>query len=365
MASLDRIEVAGYKSIEKLDLELAQLNVLIGANGAGKSNFVSLFGLLNDLYEKRLQVHVARAGGADALLHFGQKHTQEISISLHFGRNGYEARLAPAATGGLFLAKESCWYTGFQLTSKYTVPLASGTMESGLAEEASSTKGRIAQHVEASLRSWKVYHFHDTSTSARMKQPCDLGDNSFLRPDGANLAAFLYLLERTHPREFQQIVAAIQMVAPFFEGFQLRPDPLNPQKIQLEWRERGSDIYFNAYALSDGTLRFIALATLLLQPRPPTTVVIDEPELGLHPYAIVLLTSLFRSAAQRSQIILSTQSVTLVNQLRPEDVIVVDRTGSASTFRRPSEAEINSWLEGYSLGELWEKNVIGGRPSRP
>jgi len=364
MASLDRIEVAGYKSIEKLDLKLAQLNVLIGANGAGKSNFVSLFGLLNDLYEKRLQVHVARAGGADALLHFGQKHTQEMIISLHFGENGYKAELAPAANGGLFLANESCWYTGFQNQPWYPVQLASGVTESGLAEEASRPRSGIAKHVLASLQSWKVYHFHDTSASARMKQPCDLGDNGFLRPDGANLAAFLYLLERAHSREFQQIVAAIQMVAPFFEAFQLRPDPLNPQKIQLEWRERGSDIYFNAHALSDGTLRFIALATLLLQPYPPSMIVVDEPELGLHPYAIVLLTSLFRSASQRTQIVLSTQSVTLVNQLQPEDLIVVDRAGPASKFHRPSKTEIDSWLEGYSLGELWEKNVIGGRPTR-
>jgi predicted ATPase len=169
-------------------------------------------------------------------------------------------------------------------------------------------------------------------------------------------------LREKHGDQYRQIVGAIRMVAPFFRDFQLRPYPLNEQKIQLEWSEAGSDAYFNAHSLSDGTLRFMCLATLLLQPSPPSTIVIDEPELGLHPFAIQVLASLVQSASLRTQVIVSTQSVTLVNHFMPGDVIVVDREGGQSTFARLSEQSMSTWLEDYGLGDLWEKNVLGGRP---
>ncbi|HZI07942.1 MAG TPA: AAA family ATPase, partial [Archangium sp.] len=161
---------------------------------------------------------------------------------------------------------------------------------------------------------------------------------------------------------YRRIVSTIRLVAPFFDDFRLRPSPFNEQKIQLEWSERNSDAYFNAHALSDGTLRFICLATLLLQPNLPSLILIDEPELGLHPYAIQVLAGLVRSASEKTQVILSTQSVTLVNQFEPEDLVVVDRANGESLFRRLSSEDTQDWLEGYSLGELWEKNVFGGRP---
>jgi predicted ATPase len=183
-----------------------------------------------------------------------------------------------------------------------------------------------------------------------------------LRSNASNLAAFLFLLQGQHPEHYREIVRTVRLVAPFFDDFALRPRPLNPNKIQLEWREKGSDSYFGANYLSDGTLRFMCLATLLLQPDLPATVLIDEPELGLHPYAITVLASLLRSAAQQTQVIVSTQSVPLVNQFRPEDVIVVDREDRQSVFRRLTQADLESWLDEYGLGDLWEKNLLGGRP---
>jgi len=165
------------------------------------------------------------------------------------------------------------------------------------------------------------------------------------------------------PAAFRSIEDAIRMVAPFFGRFNLHSDRLNPTKIRLEWQEKGSDTYFDAHAFSDGTLRVISLATLLLQPELPTIVLIDEPELGLHPYAITVLAGLLRAASTRTQLLVSTQSVTLVNQLSPEEIVVVDRKDGESTFRRLREEEIAGWIDDYSLGELWEKNVLGGRPS--
>jgi len=360
---LDHITIEGYKSIRKMDLELRDINVLIGANGAGKSNFVSGFGLLRDIVEQRLQSHTARHGGADSLLHFGRKQTPSLLLKLDFGPNSYEANLAPAAGDQLFIESEKCWFQGRGDARPFEVSLGSGMKESGLPDEAEKKSGRIARHVLNSLRSWKVYHFHDTSESSQVKQKQPIDDNSALRPDASNLAAFLYRLKQTEKDAYRRIIASVRMVAPFFDDFTLRPDPVREDQIQLEWLEKGSDSYFNAHALSDGTLRFICLSTLLMQPKLPTTILIDEPELGLHPYAIHQLAALIRSASQHSQVIVATQSVTLMNQFEPDDVVVVDREGDESKFRRVSAEEVAAWTDDYALGDLWEKNIIGGRPA--
>ncbi len=366
MSKLDRIQVSGFKSIGSMDLTLNSLNVLIGANGAGKSNFIGVFDLLNQIVEQRLQLFVGKAGGADALLHFGRKTTEEIVAHVYFGRNEYEVGLTSAAQDTLIFSRETAYYHGSGYSRPYNYSLGSGHKETLLYEESRRSPQRttMADHILINLRSWKVYHFHDTSDNAPVKQTGDIGDNALLREDAANLAAFLYLLQEKYPDHYARIVKTVRLAAPFFDDFVLRPSPLNPGKILLEWREVSSDAYFNVHALSDGTLRFICLATLLLQPKLPSTIIIDEPELGLHPYAIVLLASLIRSAVTQTQVIVSTQSVSLVNQFAPEDIIVVDREAGQSIFQRLDPASIENWLEEYGLGELWEKNILGGRPRR-
>lgn len=359
---LDRIQVQGFKSIRDMDLELRRLNLLIGGNGSGKSNFISVFDLLNRIVEKQLQVTVQRWGGADAILHYGQKNTPQLLLKLWFDPNGYEATLVPSQGGSLFFSSETCLFRRPGYAKPFDQTIAAGNRESDLSDEHGNPRTKIAEYVLDSMRSWRVYHFHDTGTSAKVKQPCDIGDNLALRSDASNLAAFLFLLRSKHPGNFQQIVNAVRQAAPFFREFHLRPMPLNEQKIALEWFENGSDAYFNAHSLSDGTLRFICLATLLLQPSPPSTILIDEPELGLHPFAIELLASMLRSASQTTQVIASTQSVTLVNRFEPQDIIVVDRHEHQSTFKRLSEEDMTTWLDEYGLGDLWEKNVLGGRP---
>ena len=368
MHALDRLQIRGFKSIREADLELPRLSVMIGANGAGKSNLIAVFELLHSLVHERLQVYVQQAGGADSLLHFGRKNTDELKLRFRFGKNAYECRLLPTAEDKLVFGDETLYFDRSFFprsgsSGQYEETLGSGHLESLLPEAVrKAERKKVAHYVLTAFESWRVYHFHDTSAAARVKQTGDVDDNEVLRADAGNLAAFLYRLRETEPDVYSNIVETIRMVTPFFGSFRLRPNPLNPRKIRLEWQERDSDVYFDAHALSDGTLRFVCLATLLLQPDPPTTVLLDEPELGLHPFAIAVLADLLRAAAQRTQVIASTQSVTLVNQLSPENLIVVDREGRESRFRRPGADEIASWLDDYSLGELWEKNVIGGRP---
>ncbi len=189
-------------------------------------------------------------------------------------------------------------------------------------------------------------------------------DNRFFRADGSNLAPFLYYLREKHGSSYGSIVREIRRVAPFFDDFVLEPLRLKPDDIKLEWHHRESDQYFDASSLSDGTLRFIALATLLLQPEEsrPSVILIDEPELGLHPYAIGVLAALVRQASETSQVILSTQSPTLLDHFAPEEVLVADRINGATTLERLDAKRLAKWLEDYSLGQLWEKNEIGGRP---
>jgi predicted ATPase len=363
MHRLDQIQVAGFKSIRDQTLDLRTLNVLIGANGAGKSNFIEAFRLLNEIVNQNLQLFVAQSGGADRLLHFGRKVTEEIFVQLQFDHSAYRCKLVPVTGDSLVFKEERVRSLRTDPDHIYDASLGVGHRETFLFEECGQGgNASIVDQVVMALQNWKVYHFQDTSVSAKVKQVSDLTDNVALRSDAGNLAAFLYRLQETDSGAFRNIVDTIRLVAPFFGGFDLRPDRLNPDTIKLEWREKGTDTYFDANSLSDGTLRFMCLATLLLQPQPPTTILIDEPELGLHPYAIAVLADLFRSAAESTQVVVSTQSVTLVNQLSPEDIVVIDREGSESVLRRPSSTDLANWLDGYALGELWEKNVLGGRP---
>jgi predicted ATPase len=360
---LDSITIRGFKSIRELDnFRLLPINILIGANGAGKSNFISLFKLLNEIINHSLQAYILTdRSNIDEFLYFGQKVTKEIHLKLNFGANGYEISLSPSASESLIIIDELCWYKNETGEVKKFL-LKSGVKESGLPKKIYDFPRNPKDFVKETISGWNIYHFQDTSDQARVKQSSEIDDNNFFRPDASNLAAFLFLLREKHFPYYQRIVETVRLVAPFFDDFQLNPSQRNEEKIRLEWKERGSDIYFNAHSLSDGTLRFICLATLLLQPSLPATILLDEPELGLHPYAITLLAGMLRSASTQTQVIVSTQSVSLVNEFQPEDIIVVDREEEQSVFRRLSSDGLTDWLEEYSLGELWEKNVIGGRP---
>ncbi len=358
---LDRIEVEGYKSIASCDLELRRLNVLVGPNGAGKSNFISALGLLGSIVNGGLQLAVARAGGASTLLHGGTKGTEGLRLHTHFGQNQYEARLLPGAGDDLIFEREICYFHDpARYKSPYEEFIGSGTKESSLAEAGRSRN--VARYCHDAMRSWRVFHFHDTSAQAGAKQKQMIGDDAELRPDASNLAAFLYRLQGSNPDSFERISDSIRLVAPFFEAFRLAPDRINPERIQLEWKQVRSDAYFNAHALSGGTLRFICLSTLLLQPEPPSLIIVDEPELGLHPFAITQLAGMFRSTASARQLLVSTQSVTLLNQLDPEDIIITEQHDGATDFVRPDWPALEAWLAEYAVGELWEKNVLGGRP---
>ena len=379
MPELDHITIKGFKSIASLEnLALGAINVVIGANGSGKSNFLGVFSFLQAIREGRLQEYVTRSGGADKLLHFGEKTTPRMSLVVSFagGTKQYRLELVPTAEDRLhprhetvsgppgeshWEAKNNGSFPADQTST--TTPFNRWGPEACISDPVVSSPAD-ASYVRDQLADWRVYHFHDTSSSSPMRKTSDLNDNRFLRPDGSNLAAFLYLLREKHPTESKLIRRTVQRVAPFFGDFILEPQRLNPEKILLEWRHQRSDQYFDAAALSDGTLRFMALATLFLQPVSyrPSVIVVDEPELGLHPLAITLLASLIRSASTHTQVIVSTQSPLLLDHFEPEEVLVADLVEGSTQITRLKGDRLADWLQEYSLGQLWEKNEIGGRP---
>jgi len=363
---LDSITVEGFKSIASIqDLELGPINVLIGPNGSGKSNFIGAFRFLHAIRSGRLREYVIRAGGAERILHFGTKATSELFAKVSFDndKSQYEIRLLATETDALHPYSEIVYFWDELEDTRRSEDFLLGRRgEAGISEN--HPRG-ATQYVQNQLDSWRLHHFHDTSSGSPLKKTSVVNDNRFLRADGSNLAAFLHLLRTKHETEYNLVRRTLQLVAPFFDDFILQPMVENEELIRIEWRHRSHGDYFDVASFSDGTLRFVALATLLLQPPSfrPTVILIDEPELGLHPYAITLLAALVKQASVNTQVILATQSPALLDHFDPDEVLVADRIRGRTEFRRLDARNLEDWLEDYTLGQLWEKNHLGGRPA--
>lgn len=350
---LSRVIIDGYKSIQHTDVELRPINILIGSNGVGKTNFISFFKLINIIYEQRLHNYTMQ-NSAERLFHYGLKQTSELKGYLAFGDNAYEVRLQARDNGSLFIAEERSYYQ----SSSFNV----SNIDESQIKNSSTYRDRWLRDY---LQSYKIFHFHDTSKGAPLRSSANINDNRYLKTDGSNLPAFLFMLQEKYPKTLRRIELTIRSVMPYFGNFSLAPSLLDESQINLQWSDiENNEKYFDANDLSDGSIRFIALATLLLQPTLPKVIIIDEPELGLHPTAIVKLAGMIKSVASRGcQIIVSTQSVNLINNFDAEDIITVDRKDKQSTFNRLNNDTLQHWLNDYSLGELWTKSIINGQPT--
>lgn len=357
MAQLISLQLAGWKSIRDAKIELRPLNVLIGANGAGKSNLVSFFKLMNEMMGSRLQVHVGTTGGAESLLHYGSKRTPAIEAEFRFtaeqGQYRYSLRLVPATGNSLIFDDEK---VEFPLEgTKWTHEEGFGGHQESELNAKDDFPDPSWKLIGGYLSRCRVFHFHDTSLLGPMRRDCLIDANRFLYPDAANLPAMLYLYRERYPTAYRRIVAAVKAVAPSFEDFVLEPLRLNPRNIALHWRAKGADYEFGPHQLSDGTLRAIALFTLLLQPEDdlPALIVLDEPELGLHPAALSVLADLLKSTARHSQLLIATQSTALIDHFEVDDIVTVNLRDGSSTFERLDPVRLKEWLEEYTLSELW------------
>ncbi len=375
---LTSVSLSGYKSIasqnDSQTIDFQNTTVIIGANGAGKSNLVSFFKMLNLMTTGALQEYIARHGGANSLLHYGSKQTERIEADLKFVQDenidSYSFALSHASGDTLiFTNEELSWHDTAKYPKPHKVQLGSGHKESLLYAEMSSAEDSTAKEIYQVLRSCQVFQFHDTSLTSTIRNKVYIENNKFLYSDAGNLAPFLLALKNNNKynKYYQRIVERIKLVMPEFGDFDLSPGEFSSESILLNWRERDEHEYvFGPHQLSDGTLRFMALAALLMQPPEllPAIIIIDEPELGLHPLAISILAGMVRSASQHSQVILATQSPRLVDEFDIDDIVVIerDKKSKKSIFKKLNSVELQYWLDDYSVSELWEKNVFGGQP---
>ncbi|WP_038178650.1 AAA family ATPase [Vibrio rhizosphaerae] len=361
---LDKLTIKGFKSIKDLeDFELKNLNVIVGANGAGKSNLISFFKMLRSLINEKLNDYVSDNGGASDLLFNGEKETPKMSFSTRFGTRGFRFSLAPTPSDSCSIESEARYYSGSQYGWWELGNSHDGKSQMVVEVKENRSDARYSKPVYDEISSWMIYHFHDTSATAPMRKYEIIEDDDVLRTNASNIGPFLLKLKSTYEKEYKDIVNSIRLVTPFFEDFILKPRSFGVKdKVNISWLQKGSDYPMQPYHLSDGSIRFICLATALLQPNPPSTIIIDEPELGLHPAAIDVLAELIQQASQRTQVIVATQSPALIDQFSIDDIVVVNRKDGASTFERLNEKDFSQWLESYSVGELWTKNVIAGGP---
>ena len=370
---LSRLTLEGYKSFRSETVDFGDVTVLLGANGAGKSNLLSFFGMLGFLSTGALQEFIGRAGHSDSILFGGRKTTPQLRAAVEFvgedsaggeRRTTYRMRLGDAATDTLIFLDERAVYSRSGFAQPEDIQLGIGHVESRLKGQAQDSQTcRVLHHL---LLGCRAYHFHDTSPQANIRRHHYIEDDRYLRHDAGNLGPYLYALEQTSPDCYRRVVETVRQVFPAFGDFRLAPGATKTRHILLNWHEKDrSDHLFGPHQLSDGSLRFMALATLFLQPpeKLPNVIVLDEPELGLHPYAISVLAAIVKAAAASVQVVLATQSTRLIDEFEPHQIVVLETEGSAGTKRRSlNPSDLAQWLEEYSLGELWEKNHFGGRP---
>lgn len=347
---MESIEIKGYKSVKDAKLDIRPINILIGANGAGKSNFLSFFEFLDKLYNQKLETYVALKGGISKFIYNGIPSVDSFSAKIIFEGNNtaYGFQVIQTPPDKFRIAKETlCYYNDALEYKEYS-------KEAGIKYNDWDKADFIREHVT----SYKKYHFHDTGERSPFHQSSKIGkDSAVLYDRGENLGAFLYGIKKEHPKVYVRIVKTIKSVIPHFSDFVLQPDAEN--NVVLYWQDIYSDYNYDVTDFSDGSIRFIALSVLFLQPNPPSTIIIDEPELGLHPFAIAKLAGLIQSvASNKCKVIMATQSADLISYFEPDDIVAVDNINGETTFSRLDPDKYRGWLEEYTIDELWKRNII-------
>lgn len=337
---IDFIQVEGYRSIKSQRVKLLPMNVLLGANGVGKSNFLSVFTFFRMLIQSR-EWEYAAASKASQTLYMGREVTDKVKLQFHY---------------------VDSWIDSLKIELKdvdNTLRVRSMEIE----EHEPIEENSRGEHLRALVDQYWVHHFPNTGEKSSYRSANQINDNRLLRADGSNLASVLYRIRLTDDVRFRRIEDYIRGMVPSFGYFNLMPSGTDESEIHLQWYPRGrEDVLFDERHLSDGTLRMMSLVTLLLQPVLPELVLIDEPEIGLHPAAMTMIGDLLKKAAQKTQVIISTQSIDMVNQFQTDEVLVCDYKDGQSQYRRLDSKELERWEEEYTIGEMWEKNLFGGQP---
>ena len=372
LTAIESMRIQGFRSFADVSItSLPKATVFIGPNGSGKTNFIKFFAMMSFMQDRELRDFVAHQGGADDQLFGGSDQTPslsaEVSLRTESGRIDYKFTLAHTADDRFFFAEEAFRFGSTELTNstdwRY---LGRGHSEAAIVERAKPgvSQRRSTAAREAARRIvnfFDICAIHDTSSSLAIRGSCEIEDNSHLHVSATNLAAVLYRLEQEDIRRYERICQQIRRILPGFDRFFLEE---NSNRVQLRWRAKWSNKTIGTHITSDGSLRFFALVTLLNLPSEmlPEVLLIDEPEVGLHPAAVSLIGEMIKSIATERQVIVTTQSPRLVDVFEIDEILVLDLHEGQTLVRHLSSDDYQAWLSEYSSGDLWEKNLFGGRP---
>lgn len=369
---IESVQIEGFRSLREVTFRPNPgVTVLVGPNGAGKSNLLHFFHLLRSMVPlQRLGRFVAFEGGANDQLFHGRHRTPEmkgeISIRTGAGRNEYAFTLNRGRRDQFFFAEERYRFShpedGADVEWRH---LGSGHDETRLLEAAQPSEDArhrgAARTITDFLQAVTSYQFQDTSKNSPFTNRCHVTDSFRLWPNGGNLAAVLYRMQREDERRYEELCGQIGWIFPVFERFAIEEEN---EYVILRWRARNSDQIIGAHLTSDGALRFFALMALLILPSTqlPNVILLDEPELGLHPEAIALVAGMIRSLATERQIVIATQSPLLVDEFGLEDLRVLDLKDGETVMKSVNPDEYRVWLDDYGAGGLWMTNLLGGNP---
>lgn len=376
------LNVQGYRRLRKVTLDLAEFNVLIGANGVGKSSILEVMHLLAGSATGGLDARISQAGGISSLL-TQDGSTEVIKLGLERPVTSaeplnYHVNLASSGIGYAISLEQ---LSQFQVDTQTELKLIDATAghvryfdkqrkfvepnweyrpeETALSQVPKMYKvPENFRHLLASAT--EIYHTLDVSTRAPVRTPQSLQPASTPGRNGETLLSCLYALREDHADRYEAVMDALRAAFPTFERLEL--PTVAAGSVTLRWKDRNFKNPIYPHQLSEGTLRFLWLATLLQSPGLPKVTLIDEPEVSLHPEMLQLLTELMREAASRTQLIVATHSDRFVRFLKPDELVVCDLGGHGGTLvRRADELDLDKWLADYALDELWSMGRLGGR----
>jgi predicted ATPase len=389
MTHFEKLHIDGFRRLYEIDLKLKPLNVVIGANGSGKTSLLDVFLLLAASASGKLKETMSDLGGIGAnitnLMAARGENERFVSFDLEMGVSGYkpiEYGLAIVPVGvGYRISGERLnqWrdnksepFTHIHANDGFVRYFEPKTKKGFVrpnwdydqAESALSQVPKMFQEPEEfrnRLASSTHYHVLDVSSRAPIRLPQQMRDAQLPGHDGEDLVSCLYTLRETDPDRFETIEATLRAGFPDFE--RLNFPPVAAGTLAMTWKDKTSKNPFFMHQLSEGTLRFLWLATLLQSPGLTAVTMIDEPEVSLHPELLSLLADLLREASARTQLIVATHADRLIRFLKPSEVVTISMNDEgAAEATRADELDLEKWLQEYTFDEVWRMGRMGARP---
>jgi predicted ATPase len=383
-AGFERLEVKGYRRLRRIDLSLRPFNVLIGANGVGKSSILEVIDLLAASADGVLEQTISHSGGVSSLITADGK-TDSMHLALHMPVTAeqpivYQMSIASEGNGYSIVREELTQQQDQGSEKPFRFLNANAAiveyykagakkpdrpnweykrMETALSQVPKMyKKPENFRNVLAS--SAEIYHTLSVSARAPVRLPQSMQPARTPGTDGEDLLSCLYLMRETERDRFEAVEDALRAAFPTFDRIDLPPAAAG--SLTLAWRDRSFVRPIFPHQLSEGTLRFLWLVTLLQSPELPAVTLIDEPEVSLHPEMLQLLAELMREASSRTQLVVATHSDRFVRFLDPDELVVCDLDEcGGTTVRRASDLDLDAWMKNYSLDQLWSMGRLGGR----